>query len=880
MASFNFFNEHPLFFIPNEFSKDTTKKFTVSLPNEWHKVEMDDEWDCIILDQKKIPRQGWKVHVSASLDDAKQILKLTSDVCFQLNISFKYLNTEKKFKLRNGKHTNRGFSGKFITCYPNVDQLEKFLSILESKLIGLNGPYILSDKRWKKAPIYLRYGVFRETYPNEDFPTNSRMIKTTHGNVVDQRDPFFSVPDGVEVPDFLQEWLDSKGEEIKDLPFVINSALQFSNCGGVYVAMLTDSLHKVVLKEARPYTGIDNYSLYATDRLKQEKRALEELHDIQNTPKIYWFGEVWEHLYLAMEKVEGKLLNRWVTENFPIVSLSKNLYLENIKNILTQLINVIKEAHKKSVYHQDIHLHNIIINENQKIYLIDWGEVRFENKVVPFHQTAAPGFRAWGENLTPEEIDWYGVLQIGYFLFYPIILTADLVYDFGEQTCAAGRHYYEELGYTDTDINEYLDLLSDIKRKVKKNNKTLSINSNLKPYQIEHEKLDIDVTIQKLGKKLLDGADLVKQTWQHEYKFREFPVLYYGINSKQGIAFSDLGVLMAYKRLANFLGEEKYKNLDSIEQKIINNSIYDFSRAKNQPLGLLNGFAGTCWLLSQLGYTNLSQDFINVEFPKMIQNSQSQNLYDGLTGILLTGLYFFNRRELSDKNSKLLLNKLQNFALDYHTSANHLFITKDIDQLTNHPTKQRIGLFYGHAGLGWLFSEAYKLTKDKLFLNCFNLAIGRELINYVSNNNGSLQCQQGHRTLPYLATGSAGLGILIARNKQYVSEINLAKLKSLYYALETNFSVFPGLYNGLTGLKISQMYINKHLHLGQSQIIKESFVNGIQPHFIKYKNGLTVAGDNGTKITMDVFSGFAGVALAIPDIMEQTFNILPTITKK
>lgn len=880
MESFSFYNAHPLFFIPNNFSKDTSKKFTVSLPNGLHKIVKNDEWNCIILDQKKIQRQGWKVHVSASLVDAKQILKITSEVCFQQKINFKYLSTEKKLKFRNGKQIHRGFSGKFITCYPDSEQLEEFLSILESKLFGLNGPYILSDKRWKKAPIYLRYGVFRETYPNEDYPTESCLIKTTHGNSVDQRESFFNVPDGVEVPAFLQRWLDSGDEEIKDLPFSINSALQFSNCGGVYEAMLTNYLDKVVLKEARPYTGLDNYNRYATDRLKLEKQALEVLYDLQNVPKVCWFGTVWEHLYLAMEKVEGKLLNRWVTENFPTVPFTQPEYLDNIQYILRQLIDLVKEAHNRNVYHQDIHLHNIIINEKHQASLIDWGEVCFDNSIVPIHQVAAPGFRAWGKDLTPEEIDWYGVLQTGYFLFYPLILTADLVYDFGEQTCAAGQRYYEELGYKDTDINEYLCLLSDLKRKAMKNKKILSVNSVLKPYKIENEKLDIDLNLQKFGKKILDGADLVKQTWNHEYNFREFPVHYYGINSKQGIAFSDLGVLMAYKRLANFLGEEKYKNLDSIEQKIINNSIYDFSRAKNQPLGLLNGFAGTCWLLSQLGYTNLSQDFINVEFPKMIQNSQTQNLYDGLTGILLTGLYFFNRRELSDKNSQLLLNNLQRFALDYHTSANHLFITKDIDRLTNNPTKQRIGLFYGHAGLGWLFSEAYKLTKDKLFLNCFNLAIDRELINYVSNNNGSLQCKQGHRTLPYLATGSAGLGILIAKNKQYVSEINLAKLKSLYYALETNFSVFPGLYNGLTGLKISQMYINKQLHLGQSQIIKESFVNGIQPHFIKYKNGLTVAGDNGTKITMDVFSGFAGVALAIPDIMEQTFNILPTITKK
>lgn len=879
MASFSFYNEHPLFFIPNDFSKDTSKKFTVSLPNGWHKIVKDDEWNCIILDQKKIQRQGWKVHVSASLVDAKQILKITSEVCFQQKINFKYLSTEKKLKFRNGKQIHRGFSGKFITCYPDSEQLEEFLSILESKLFGLNGPYILSDKRWKKAPIYLRYGVFRETYPNEDYPTESCMIKTTHGNSVDQRESFFNVPDGVEVPAFLQRWLDSGDEEIKDLPFSINSALQFSNCGGVYEAMLTNSLDKVVLKEARPYTGLDNYNRYATERLKLEKQALEVLYDLQNVPKVYWFGTVWEHLYLAMEKIEGKLLNRWVTENFPTVPFTQPEYLDNIQYILRQLIDLVKEAHNRNVYHQDIHLHNIIINKKHQTSLIDWGEVCFDNSIVPIHQVAAPGFRAWGKDLTPEEIDWYGVLQTGYFLFYPLILTADLVYDFGSQTSATGQRYFQKMGYQKTQISEYLDLLSEIKKKLSKN-KIAFTNKCLKPYKPEDRHLDVDVTLQNFGEKLLKGADLIQRTWQQNYNFREFPVHYYGINSKQGIAFSDLGILAAYEKLSYFLGKEKDKRWEPIREKNIIKSLDDFTKSENQPMGLLNGFAGTCWLLDQLGYTNLSQDYINHEFSSMIQNSQSFNLYDGLAGILLTGVYFLDRQALSVENSKLLSKRLYQFALEYHTNSKLFFTDKPREHLTNNPSAQNIGLFYGHAGLGWLFSEAYQLSEDELFRDCFNLAIERELTNYVISQDGSLQCKQGHRSLPYLSTGSAGLGILIAKNRKYISERNFSKLQSLYYALEINFSVFPGLFNGYTGLKLSQMFINKELNLEHSQKIKESFVQGIQSHFIQIEKGLIVAGDNGTKITMDVFSGSAGIALAIPNIMKQTFDILPVVNKK
>lgn len=164
---------------------------------------------------------------------------------------------------------------------------------------------------------------------------------------------------------------------------------------------------------------------------------MEILKNSLGVPDCYWYGETWEHQYLAMEKIEGVTLNRWVTKYFPS-SIKQYDYLQNIENIIKQLKKIVLFAHKKGIYHQDIHLHNILINKEQKISLIDWGEVRFNTHPVGFHQVAASGFRTWGNDLTPEEIDWYTVLQIAYFLFYPLILPSDLVYDFGEQTMIAG----------------------------------------------------------------------------------------------------------------------------------------------------------------------------------------------------------------------------------------------------------------------------------------------------------------------------------------------------------------------------------------------------------------------------------------------------------
>ncbi|VOC37850.1 lantibiotic synthetase [Streptococcus pneumoniae] len=161
---YNFNLEHPFFFTNNDYSTDTSIKYQVSLPFNWHEVMNNDEWVYQYPIGKFVERQGWKIHISSEYNSSHELLQDVAKICHEMRIPFKHLSTEDKFIMRNGKLVSRGFSGKFITCYPNQNELESVLQRLESALKQYNGPYILSDKRWDEAPIYLRYGVFRPSY--------------------------------------------------------------------------------------------------------------------------------------------------------------------------------------------------------------------------------------------------------------------------------------------------------------------------------------------------------------------------------------------------------------------------------------------------------------------------------------------------------------------------------------------------------------------------------------------------------------------------------------------------------------------------------------------------------------------------------------------
>ena len=133
------------------------------VPVGWEQTEVAD-WLVHRPVGVRLPAQGWKVHVSACLDNADKVLTTVWDYCVPRRISFKFLRGLDALLLANAKYAHRGSSGKFVTIYPADEQLEVVLTELGVALAGSQGPYILSDLRWGEGPLYVRYGGFAERH--------------------------------------------------------------------------------------------------------------------------------------------------------------------------------------------------------------------------------------------------------------------------------------------------------------------------------------------------------------------------------------------------------------------------------------------------------------------------------------------------------------------------------------------------------------------------------------------------------------------------------------------------------------------------------------------------------------------------------------------
>ncbi|CAM5643186.1 tRNA A-37 threonylcarbamoyl transferase component Bud32 OS=Streptomyces albaduncus OX=68172 GN=FHS32_003234 PE=4 SV=1 [Streptomyces griseoloalbus] len=258
------------------------------VPEGWQRNESGD-WLALRPTNAELPDQGWKIHVSACLDNAESVLERVWRHCVAGGTAFKFVPSRYLLHQRNAKYADRSGSGKFITVYPaDEERFERLADELGRLLAGEPGPHILSDLRLGDGPVHVRYGGFtRRNCYDADGQLRPAVTGPDGVLVPDLRGPVFRVPDWVEPPAFLRPHLKARDAlTVAGLPYAIESALHFSNGGGVYLARDSRTGQRVVLKEARPHAGLAADGADAVTRLHRERRALESLSGLDCTPDV------------------------------------------------------------------------------------------------------------------------------------------------------------------------------------------------------------------------------------------------------------------------------------------------------------------------------------------------------------------------------------------------------------------------------------------------------------------------------------------------------------------------------------------------------------------------------------------------------------------
>ncbi|WKX13864.1 class III lanthionine synthetase LanKC [Streptomyces sp. NL15-2K] len=834
----------------------------IEAPSGWRR-SIDEQWVRIQppLGTPELPVQGWKIHVSSTPENAIETLKKVADHCFKYTLHFKFLPHSLVMQARSAKYAPREASGKFITVYTRSPaELRRTLEDLDQEIGGWPGPYILSDLRWNEGPLYIRYGAFILRFAHVDDGTQIPAIERPDGVLVaDHREPRFVLPEWVEVPDFLAETVRPRmsGERPPEFPYDVLGVLHFSNGGGVYRARRLRDGTEVVLKEGRPYAGLDRTGEDATARLRTEYAVLSDLQGLPGIPQVFDYHTLGGHEFLAMEHVYGQSLQSWVAQNYLFLSGTGDgnetqEYRDSVDVIMDQLEQAVRNVHERGYVFNDLHPGNVMIDEDLNISLIDFEAVRRQSDAGP-RPLGVPGFVA-PDSLRGFQADRYSLNAIRLCLYFPLISLLAL--------CPAKAAMFIDTARDRLELDE--DVVTELRRSLAAPGPA---QSGLRP---AHPELAFTTAAGPwhLQERALQAS--IRRTATPDREDRLFPGdINQFFHGGGGIAFGAAGVIDAL-HTAGVTELDPY--VDWLEHDILTSRV--------PRLGLYDGAAGICRVLHRMGRADTAFGI----YDKVAEESaglSGTKLFDGLSGIGLTSLDFYRR----SAEPRFLDHAVRAAAVVEEAVDSGRFAvgagSLSADSLLRDRNGNAVenfwgGLLYGWSGLALFMIRVYEVTGEERWRRAAVAALHRDLDECEAMPDGTLQVKNGARVLPYLATGSAGVAVVGDLLLHHVSDERIeGALPDLSLACVTEFSIGAGLFNGRTGL-IGALHQVKH-RLDWPDVDKrvDEGVASLNLHALSDEFGLIFPGEQNLRASSDLGTGSAGVLQLINVLAGRTSELLP-----
>jgi tRNA A-37 threonylcarbamoyl transferase component Bud32 len=819
-----------------ETSVDDFSRELPAVPEGWSQAEKNI-WRHLHPSGTLLPKQGWKIHVSATVLNAGRVLKTTYDYCVEHRIPFKYLRTQSIVLARNSKYAPREASGKLITLYPADDaQLERVLEELGALLDGEVGAYVLSDLRYGAGPLYVRYGGFVEQWLEQD-GRRVLAIEGPDGELVpDQRKPNFWVPEWVELPPFLVPHLAARnGGDPDEFPYDVVRSLHFSNGGGVYLATRKADGAEVVLKEARPHAGLDRENVDAVTRLDREHQILTKLDGIPGVPQVYDRFTVWEHHFLAMEYMPGRPLGQWLGMHYPLThhEVTEDQLVEYRDRALAVVADVertLAALHERGVVFADLHALNILMDDEDRMSLIDF-ELSFPIESPRKPSLGAPGFQAPPDR-EGFEIDEYPLAALRLWLFLPLNEVLDLA---PSRLPSHVDFIQRKFGLSD----EYCEPITRV----------LTPRVDVPPAP---ERTALDEPEPNWRAVYKDIATAILASATPERLDRLFPgdIEQFEVGGAC-FGFGAAGVLHALHASGQGRFPEYERWLvDSVRRE-----------PPKQP-GFYTGAHGIAYVLENFAHHDLAGDLVT-EYAKTLSGTVDHGLGSGLSGVALNLLHFADTRQDSDFETQAVALG-ERLGLELQVAAGP-------------GPKAKAGLLHGWSGPALLFLRLFERTGDRQWLGLSEQALDRDLAECMVALDGSTQVRDGgFRTLPYVEIGGAGIAMVLNEFARHAPDAeSVTRLPDLLRGCAGEFVIHPGLVLGRAGLLAT---LAQAVRLRPDPFFEEAIrrhLAALAWHAVPYRDGLAFPGMQLRRLSMDLNTGGAGVLLALASVVDGDASVLP-----
>lgn len=840
---------HPDFYEPIESYKpgwDYYNHVEKMLPNAW-RLRQEFFWTQALSPKPKHPVQGWKIHVSTRPERALRTLETVVPICLRFGVEFKFASDPFILYKLNSKLCGRGSAGKFMTIYPDCEAtFHLLLEELKSALEGEEGPYILSDRRYKDCRVlYYRYGGIQSLGElNVEGERQAYILDQDYQFIKDARNPYFTLPPHVKD---RYEPAEGPSESATDLEglfggkYIVDSVIRFSNAGGVYCATNTQTGAPVILKEARPHVAVDAQGQDVIARLRKEHRILTKLSGTCLAPEPLDLFEEWEHCFLAQERVKGETLQSWAASHSRVIRPSSTPeeiegWFSEIRTVAVQIVKLVEGLHSHGVIFGDLSMNNIMIDpETLLVKLIDFEGAR-EPGVDPSVNFYTPGFarRARTERDCVElKDDFFGLGCILAAILITTTALMDLKPEAIEETVkeiqqdfGVPKAYLEVIhglmSQEPAPLSHYATVLADLKL------------SSVPLGALETTPVDGYLFT---ARRILDFTHHVMTPTRRDRLFPCGPGLIHPLSFDRGA----LGVACAWQRILGCVPEE------------VTEWIMENLRFGEATPGLYSGLSGIAWALLELGHVREAKRVLREAGLSRVL-FQMMGLGVGLAGYGLTLLKFWHI--CGDASFLDEAVRMGDVLRERWTATKQERVERGVP----------LGLSAGGSGIALFLLYLHAATSNPEYLNVgeealrFDLAHGRMLDGMLGFPEST---QAKHNTLyPYLAHGSAGVGTALVRYFAVTGKADYQQAaEGIRMAVAQKYTVFPGLSNGLAGLGNYLLDAAEFLGDPSCLDLARRTARGLKLFEIRRESGIAFSGDGLRKLDTTYADGSTGVAL-------------------
>ena len=335
------------------------------------------------------PEQGWKLHVSATVLTACEVLERIGPLLLSRDIQFKAPASLLEIqRINSGVYYGYSQIGKLITIYPNsTEQAVQVADELDHLTNTMSAPAVPFDGALRNGGcIYYRYGAFKPIGVNGPVGKEARVIRDLTGELVS--DP----RDGDVHPNWVSNPFRQLDEPSTESPLAttyrVVRALAQRGRGGVYQAIdLSAASPRIcIVKEGRSLGEIGWDGRDGSWRVRHEEHVIKALRNNGvPAPEVYSSFRVDSDYYFVTEMIEGETLNELLSRKRRRLSLTRACRLG------AQVSALLSQIHAAGWTWRDCKPGNLILTRNGQLRPLDFeGACRRDSPDHAFWGT--PGF--------------------------------------------------------------------------------------------------------------------------------------------------------------------------------------------------------------------------------------------------------------------------------------------------------------------------------------------------------------------------------------------------------------------------------------------------------------------------------------------------------